>query len=121
MKFLALTNEQHAATWSALAEVAACLLRKNASWPEFFTLIQAACQQNAARGAELLARMSSSAPQVIRDESTSSVALDLIKSCLAQSSTEAQHQSLRALDAIVPELQDSANANKVFSRFCAKS
>ena len=47
-----------------LAEVAACLLRKNASWPEFFTLIQAACAQNAARGAELLARMSSSAPQV---------------------------------------------------------
>ena len=51
---------------------------------------------------------------MIRDESTSSVALDLIKSCLTQPNTEAQHQSLRALDAIVTELSDAANANKVF-------
>lgn len=50
--------------------------------------------------------------KVIRDESTSSVALDLIKSCLAQPNTEAQHQSLRALDAIVTELSDASNANK---------
>jgi len=108
----ALTNEQHPATWSALAEVAACLLRKNASWPEFFQLVQAACQQSSARGAELLARMSSSAPQVIRDESTASVALDLIASCFAKQESETLHQALRAYDAIITELTDGPNVQK---------
>ena len=72
-----------------------------------------ACTQNPARGAELLARMSASAPSVIHDEDSACFALDLIKSCFEEQNIDAKHQSIRALAAIVPEIQDESSAQKV--------
>ena len=76
-------------------EVSAAILRKSATWPEFFKLIKQACELNVARGAELLARMAVSAPMIVRDRQNASGALDLIAKCLKESNTEALHQSLR--------------------------
>ena len=72
-----------------------------------------ACTQKPARGAELLARMSASAPLVIHDEASACFALDLIKRCFEEQNIDAKHQSIRALDAIVPEIQDENSALKV--------
>lgn len=109
----ALTNEQNAAVWSAVAEVSAGILRKNASWPQFFQLVQQACESNTTKGAELLARMASSSPSVIREETTAGQCLQLVAKCfqdgIAANSSATLHQSLRALTAITAELTD-ANA-----------
>ena len=39
-----LKKENEAPVWSALAEVASAILRKNSNWPEFFQLVQQACE-----------------------------------------------------------------------------
>ena len=49
----ALTSEQNSSVWSAVAEVSAGILRKNAAWPQFFNLVQTACNgADTAKGAE---------------------------------------------------------------------
>lgn len=102
-----LSSEENAAVWSAVAEVSAGILRKNNSWPAFFQLVQQACDSSPAKGAELLARMASSSPAVVRDKVTQTKALELIASCLNQNEVASLHQSLRALNAILSELDES--------------
>lgn len=78
----ALTNEQHPPVWSAVAEVSASILRKHATWPQFFQLVQQACNgADTAKGAELLARMAASSPSVIRDQTTAAQGLQLVAKC----------------------------------------
>ena len=37
-------KENEAPVWSAVVEVASAILRKNSNWPEFFQLVQQACE-----------------------------------------------------------------------------
>ena len=65
-----------------MAEVSAGVLRKNSAWPQFFQLVQQACNgADTAKGAELLARMASSSPSVIRDPTTAAQGLQLVAKC----------------------------------------
>ena len=60
----ALSREEHRQTWSAIAEIAALILRKNSNWPEYFQLIELEFTKNTSKAAELLARTFKSSSQV---------------------------------------------------------
>ncbi|CAG5098758.1 Oidioi.mRNA.OKI2018_I69.XSR.g15949.t1.cds [Oikopleura dioica] len=105
-----LTTEEVASVWSAVAEICSGILRKNNEWPDFFNLVQQACESQPAKGAELLARMATSAPAVVREKTTQAKCLELIGSCLNNNEATSLHQALRALGAILTELDESNQA-----------
>ncbi|CBY24997.1 unnamed protein product [Oikopleura dioica] len=102
-----LTTEENASVWSAVAEISAGILRKNNEWPAFFMIVQQACENQPAKGAELLARMSTSAPAVVREKTTQAKCLELIGACLNHSEPASLHQGLRAFSSILTELDES--------------
>jgi hypothetical protein len=70
-------------------------------------IVQQACENQPAKGAELLARMSTSAPAVVREKTTQAKCLELIGACLNHSEPASLHQGLRAFSAILTELDES--------------
>ena len=70
-------------------------------------IVQQACENQPDKGAELLARMSTSAPAVVREKTTQAKCLELIGACLNHSEPASLHQGLRAFSAILTELDES--------------